>query len=98
MQNENYDRYIWIGLGLTLLLVAALGWTWFSEPTRAAEAARAINKMNLTHGRQLYVENCASCHGTRGEGDVGPALNNKRLLKNASDEVLFAIIKAGRTR
>jgi len=96
MQNENYDRYIWIGLGLTLLLVAALGWTWFSEPTRAAEAARTINKMNLTRGRQLYVENCASCHGTRGEGDVGPALNNKLLLKNASNEVLFAIIKAGR--
>ena len=96
MQNENYDRYILIGLGLTLLLVIAMGWSWLSEPDRIAEASRAITKINLTRGRELYVDNCTACHGTRGEGVDGPALNNKALLKTATDEVLFDTIKAGR--
>ncbi|MBI5304916.1 MAG: c-type cytochrome [Chloroflexi bacterium] len=96
MQNENYERYMWIGLGLTVLLIIALGFAWLTEPDRIAAAGKALNKISLTRGRELYVDNCTSCHGTRGEGGVGPALNNKALLANASDEVLVETIRAGR--
>lgn len=96
MQNENYERYLWIGLALTILLIVALGFAWLTEPDRIAEASKAMTKISLTRGRELYVENCTSCHGTRGEGGVGPALNNKTLLINATDDVLYETIRAGR--
>jgi mono/diheme cytochrome c family protein len=96
MKNENYERYSWIGLLLTLVLIGGLIVAWSREPARLAEAAEEFNQTSLKRGRQLYVENCTSCHGSRGEGGVGPALNNKTLLKKASDEILFASIEAGR--
>ncbi len=40
-------------------------------------------------GRELYLKNCASCHGTEGEGGKGPALNKQGLLIMAS-EIYFA--------
>lgn len=96
MKAENYDRYLWIGLALTLVVLGGLIAAWVLEPVRLVAAAEEVNQASLKRGRQLYVDNCTSCHGSRGEGVVGPALNNKTLLKTASDEVMFATIKAGR--
>lgn len=93
---ENYDRYVVVGLLLTLALVIGVGAAFAQEDSRLKEATIKLNKANVLHGRQLYVDNCTSCHGTRGEGIVGPALNNKTLLVKASNEVLFANIRAGR--
>ena len=47
-------------------------------------------------GKRLYDEACASCHGERGEGKEGPALNNRVLLELATDTYLFKTIKNGR--
>jgi cytochrome c oxidase cbb3-type subunit 3 len=47
-------------------------------------------------GQQLYAEACASCHGQRGEGKEGPALNNRVLLELATDTYLFETIRNGR--
>ncbi len=96
MQKENYTRYMMVGLLLTLALVASLGMAFTSEDARMEKATTAQQKASILRGRQLYVDNCTSCHGTRGEGNVGPALNNITLLKKAPDEVLFAAIVAGR--
>lgn len=96
MKAENYDRYLWIGLALTLAVLGGLIAAWILEPVRLVAAAEEVNQASLKRGRQLYIDNCTSCHGSRGEGVVGPALNNKTLLKTASDEVMFATIKAGR--
>lgn len=66
--------------------------------------AAQIAKGDAGHGQQLYVQNCASCHGAGGKGD-GPAsaaLNpkpadhtNKATIGNRSDEELSNIIKMG---
>lgn len=96
MRTENYQRYVGVGLLLTLVIIAELTVAWVREPGRMAGAAEALNQVSIRRGRQLYLENCTACHGTRGEGIAGPALNNKKLLAKASDEVLFAIIRAGR--
>jgi mono/diheme cytochrome c family protein len=53
-------------------------------------------RANATAGRRLYDANCAGCHGGRGEGNEGPALNNKRLLANATDTYLVRTIGRGR--
>ncbi len=96
MQTENYRRQILIGLGLTLVTIVALGIAWLTEPTRMAQASEDVTKASVQQGRQIYVANCIPCHGTRGEGGVGPALNDKVLLSKASDEVLAGFIAVGR--
>jgi cytochrome c oxidase cbb3-type subunit 3 len=47
-------------------------------------------------GVRLFTAYCASCHGPRGEGGEGPALNNKVLLGNATDTYLTETIRRGR--
>jgi cbb3-type cytochrome c oxidase subunit III len=47
-------------------------------------------------GQRLFKEACASCHGERGEGKEGPALNNRVLLDLATDTYLFRTIQNGR--
>ncbi len=96
MQNENYTRHMIVGLVLTLVLIASLGAALVMENSRLKTVSAAQDKKGLLHGRQLFVDNCTSCHGTRGEGGVGAVLNNSVLLKKASNDVLFAAITAGR--
>jgi mono/diheme cytochrome c family protein len=47
-------------------------------------------------GRQLFAAVCSGCHGPRGEGGEGPALNNRVLLNTASDTYLVGTIGMGR--
>lgn len=53
-------------------------------------------KGDVDLGRRLFADNCASCHGDRGEGDEGLALNNRGLLAAASDTYFFETIRRGR--
>ncbi|MBI5030869.1 MAG: c-type cytochrome [Chloroflexi bacterium] len=96
MQKENYDRYVWIGLVLTLIVIGLMTFAWLGESARLVEAADTTSKAYVSHGRALYVDNCTSCHGTRGEGGAGNVLNSKALLTSATDDILFETIRAGR--
>ena len=49
-----------------------------------------------TVGQRLFASSCAGCHGRKGEGGEGPALNNKVLLANATDSFLVETIARGR--
>jgi len=48
-------------------------------------------------GGQLYAIACASCHGTLGEGGVGPALNTQEFQEAYDDQTLFDTISKGHT-
>ena len=47
-------------------------------------------------GAALYRANCASCHGSAGEGGIGNALNSPTFLAVASDALLRDTIIEGR--
>lgn len=96
LKNENYSKQVLIGLIITIVLILSTGYVMLDETPRLEHATEAQNTHLIKHGRELFVENCASCHGTRGEGIVGPALKDKNLLEAANDEVLFAAIQTGR--
>ncbi len=66
---------------------------------------------NVAHGKQLYQKNCASCHGSKGEGGKGtgvtfsrprdlpiiaPALNNPGFLSSAPDLMIKTVLMNGR--
>jgi mono/diheme cytochrome c family protein len=51
---------------------------------------------NASLGSELYMGNCASCHGAYGEGASGPQLHNPTFLRTASDGFLAATMVMGR--
>jgi mono/diheme cytochrome c family protein len=96
MQPEaNYGRLALIGLVITLLVIISLGFYWNAEEDRLAHAAREFTSERVSRGRVIYNEQCVSCHGGQGEGGVGPALNNRTVLKNTLDSVFFSLIRSG---
>ncbi len=53
-------------------------------------------KGNAAMGAKLFAANCSGCHGAKGEGGEGPALNNKVLLSTANDRFFVETIGKGR--
>ena len=47
-------------------------------------------------GRALYRGNCATCHGSEGQGGMGPSLNSDALLAVVDDAYLYNAIVLGR--
>jgi mono/diheme cytochrome c family protein len=95
LKDENYDRYLIVGLILALLILAGFSFFLFTEDGRLEKAAAAFEEERIKHGREIYAEQCSTCHGIQGEGGIGTTLNNKALLKNTFDEVFFSVIRSG---
>ena len=79
-------------------MIGGLGFAINGESARMKEKSEVLEKARWRRGRELYVANCNSCHGSRGEGIVGPALNSKVLLKESSEKQLFEIVPRGPAR
>jgi mono/diheme cytochrome c family protein len=80
------------------------------EPWQVPDrAARRTNPLNAAKdpsaGRELYLQECAACHGLSGRGDgakvkelnVSPADLSRRALRNQSDGTLFWKISQGKS-
>ena len=94
---------LWIGFLLGSLILAVLvGWRQFRTASTAAASAEIIEQ-----GRQVYADQCASCHGAdlEGQPDWRTPLPSGRLPApphdasghtwHHSDDVLFRIVKEG---
>jgi mono/diheme cytochrome c family protein len=53
-------------------------------------------KADFAVGQKLFAASCSGCHGAKGEGGEGPALNNQALLKAATDTYFVETIANGR--
>ena len=47
-------------------------------------------------GQELFVGNCAACHGVEGTGGLGKNLHDNKFIQSQSDEDLIAFVLAGR--
>ena len=92
---ENYTRYVVAGLVLTIAIGVVFQVYLLGEPTRIVEVEAADREQAKALGAALYKENCDACHGEQGQGEVGPALNSRELLRMTPDEVLFSLIRTG---
>ena len=72
-----------------------------SSPSPSGSPTQAPLPGDPTRGAILYGQNCASCHGSSLEGNIGPALNPIYKLPNVADPLdatwLIDIITNGRT-
>jgi mono/diheme cytochrome c family protein len=92
---ENHTPFIAIVFGLTLCILAVFQIYILREPARIEAVEAEDHALAVAAGRELYVENCAACHGENGEGDLAPALNSQELLKTTSDEALYSLTRTG---
>ena len=58
-------------------------------------ASAAMLPGDAAKGKAVHGQQCVACHGAQGEGGVGPALNNRQVLKGTLDSVFFAVIRSG---
>lgn len=49
----------------------------------------------LSNGEDIYVTNCVACHGTLGEGGVGPNFADEYWIHGGSINDVFSVIKYG---
>lgn len=71
-----------------LFLIAWLGLLLFSSCTDLGRAAGG----DAAKGRELFVQNCARCHGPAGQG----ALQTSAFVADRSDAELIAFLQIGR--
>jgi len=115
--SPNPPRALWLRkllFAALLLLICVLVIHWIIQENKLwlvlSEYKSLKNPLirsesNLNAARQIYVDECAECHGDRGKGDGPQArshyplpadLTDPNLLVNTSDGEIFYQITAGR--
>jgi len=67
---------------------------WEANPPVELPPEVALTLISVS-GDQVYAEVCAQCHGSDGEGDLGPSLKDPALQASNSDVDLFDSINLG---
>lgn len=49
----------------------------------------------LESGKNIYLQNCAACHGQKGEGSVGPNFTDEYWIHGGGIQNVFKIVKYG---
>lgn len=86
------QRYVW-GVGWatalffeSMAVAAAFGYgvapAVASAPHPAAVVSAAHQMGDVAHGKQVFTQFCAVCHGAGGEGGQGPSLKNESSRKD----------------
>lgn len=89
------NRPLWISLAALLLLVFALPAYALLETNRMRKAEINLQEQLMVEGMDIYIQNCASCHGANGAG-IGmlPPLNNPALAEAKTDMLFNSIARA----
>ncbi len=74
---ENNLPLVVVGLLLTVGILIAFQVYVSGEPGRIDRVLALDQKQAFDAGQQLFQTNCVVCHGQNGEGNIGPALNNR---------------------
>ncbi len=84
-----------LGFAAVFFLAGGLLWYQSTEDQRLKAAQQAVLERQLDDAMTLYAENCAVCHGIRGEGIGSTPALDREDLRNADPESLHKIISRG---
>lgn len=88
-------RWQTIGTFVLFLLVLAFPLYRATDGSRRDIALASQNQALISQGHALWETNCASCHGTSGQGGTAPALNSQQFLTSVNDDQIRGIIAGG---
>ncbi len=89
------QKSTWISLIALLAMVIAIPIYGYREEDRMARAKENLRNEYVQEGIDLYVQNCASCHGADGAGlGMMPPLNNPALAEADEDALFNTIARA----
>ncbi len=72
----NTQKQIVLIVALMFIFVGGCAaYTAIDLPIRAPDQQEWTDKESVERGALLYANNCRTCHGNKGDGGVGPALN-----------------------
>jgi cytochrome c oxidase cbb3-type subunit III len=94
-KREDYTRLIVVALLLSVGILITFQIYLLNEPGRITTVLAADQSAQVASGQKLFTDNCVTCHGNNGEGDIGPALNSKKFLQTADNGVIFSLIGSG---
>ncbi len=92
---RSLNRYLSFGLAFMIVLIVAFPLYRLREPTLRADATALQKQLYEKTGGELFATNCAACHGTQGNGGIGPTLNAKEFLTTTSDNQIAMLITGG---
>lgn len=98
MNDVNYNGWLGAGLFFSAAILIIFGYYGNVEPSWRMATQAKFTAERVERGTGLYAENCARCHGERGEGTrrEGPALNTAEFLAEASYQSISDTIADGR--
>jgi mono/diheme cytochrome c family protein len=89
------QRYIWIAVALALLVVAIIFGIYFSRVSDPYILNVLSMKGDRDRGSAIFQINCAGCHGSQADGNVGPSLRD--ISKHKSKIRLIDQVISGKT-
>jgi mono/diheme cytochrome c family protein len=92
---RSLDRYLVAGLVFMALLIAGFITYKVREPTLRSDAAAEQKATYTDLGRDLFENNCSSCHGKGGVGGDAPVLDAKEFLASTTDKQIEDVIAGG---
>lgn len=109
MPSLNRRRNIIVATAVAGLFAAGLGFYWYTATTPGPTSftLRPDDSAMVSRGQQVYLANCASCHGSKLEGQPNwrerntqgmlpaPPHNETGHTWHHPDDMLFAITKYG---
>ncbi|HET9588064.1 MAG TPA: c-type cytochrome, partial [Anaerolineales bacterium] len=69
--------------------------SWETNPPVTLPPEVSVIPEPTWNSAQIFTLVCASCHGIKGEGDIGPALNTAEFQERYDDQALIEIITSG---
>ena len=87
----------WMAWGAVLLFLFVLAFPVYRilQPAKLADAQAALDESLAIQGEEIFIANCAQCHGGEATGGLGPALNSKQFLESVSDRQMHQLISTG---
>ena len=79
---DRIENRILVGLTMILASMVLIGWVGINEEGRMRAFTEEHLARSIEAGNDLFVSNCATCHGPNGHGIAGiaPGLNNPQLF------------------
>lgn len=93
--NRSTQRAIAMVVGLVLLLCLSL-WSMYVLRPADPYVQNVLQRVGDQHrGKEIFVLNCATCHGLEASGEVGPDLRN--VSERKSSTALIQQVISGQT-